>query len=446
LHRRRLDREWGAALVLGTAHGAQHFLSSLLPPLIPILTLGLGYPLWQLGLLVSVYSLVSGLGQAPLGVLSDRYDRRYLLPPGLAMMGLGYVLFGLSPNLGPTLPALTVLGATFTGPFLVMTAGMVVAGAGSSAVHPTGYPMVSSNVREGRKGRALGIWGSASKLGDTLAPVSVAVLVLVLSWNRVLLVLGLVGVGYAAALAAVLSRGVIETRPARARAAVEAGEPDAGDAARAALADRRSFVYPMLVVLLFFVTRGVATKGVRTYVPTFVTDVYGYSLTVFGTTIGPTSLANAYFSALLLTAAVVQLAAGELTDCYDHRKVIVGLFSLATVGLVVLSFVRLSPLGLLVTLLVVGGSIWGANPARDTLVSDISPDEWEGRTFGYLWTFTQALSAFSPVVIGYVADVASIRESFAYLALATLVASAAAALLLSPRVYLAPEPTSATSD
>lgn len=430
-----VDREWGAALVLGTAHGAQHFLSSLLPPLIPLLTVALQYPLWQLGLLVSLYSLVGGLGQAPMGELSDRYDRRLLLPPGLALMGLGYVVFGFAPVLGAPLPNLVLAGVGFPGPFIVMAAGMMVAGAGSSVVHPTGYPLVSANVRPGRKGRALGIWGSASKFGDTLAPVSVAVLILVLTWDQVLLVLGGVGVVYAGLLAGVLGRSTIETRPPTTESPdPEAASEDAGGA-RSVLADRRTFVYPMLVVLGFFVARGIATKGVRTFVPAFITDVYGYSLTLFGTTIGPASLANVYFSALLFTAAIVQLIAGGLTDRYDHRKVIVAMFALATLGLVALSYVQLSPVALLVALLVVGGSLWGANPARDTLVSDISPAEWEGRTFGYLWTFTQALSAASPVVIGYVADVAGIQDSFKYLALATLLAGAASALLLSPRVY-----------
>lgn len=438
MRRLDLDREWVAALVLGTAHGAQHFLSSLLPPLIPLLTVALEYPLWQLGLLVSLYSLVSGLGQAPMGELSDRFDRRFLLPPGLAIMGLGYVVFGLAPSFGAPLPGLVLGGVTLAGPYLVMAAGMVVTGAGSSVVHPTGYPLVSANVRDSRKGRALGIWGSASKFGDTLSPAAVAALILVLTWDQVLLVLGTVGIVYAVGLAVVLRGTRLETRPPRSTDDA-AGSDDDTDDARSVLDDRRAFVYPMIAVLLFFITRGVATKGVRTFVPQFVTDVYGYSLTLFGTTIGPASLANVYFSALLFTAAIVQLVAGGLTDRYDHRKVIVGMFGLATLGLVALSYVQLSPLSLLVVLLVVGGSIWGANPARDTLVSDISPAEWEGRTFGYLWTSTQVLSAASPVAIGYIADIASIQDSFKWLALATLLAGGAAALLLSPRVYAGPD-------
>ena len=458
---RGVDREWVTAGILSTAHSAQHFFSSLLPPLIPILSVALTLPLWQLGLLVSLYSFVSGFGQAPLGELSDRYDRRFLLAPGLGLMALGYVVFGTAPVFGDLLPSLSVAEVTLRGPFLVMAAGMVVTGAGSSVVHPTGYPLISANVSEDRKGRALGIWGSASKFGDTLAPIAVAVLLLVMAWHQITLLLGIAGIGYAVLLALVLGRDEIDTRPPTAGAAdTDNSDEDASDTDEDAsggdadssdgtvsdiLADRRAFVYPMIAVLLFFVTRGVATKGVRTFVPTFVTDVYGYSLSLFGFTVGPESLANVYFSALLLTAAIVQLIAGELTDRYDHRKVIVGMFGLATLGLVVLSYLQLSPLALLLALLIVGGSIWGANPARDTLVSDISPAEWEGRTFGYLWTFTQAFSAASPAIIGYIADVTSIQNSFKYLALATLLAGASAALLLSSRVYATPEASATES-
>jgi hypothetical protein len=119
------------------------------------------------------------------------------------------------------------------------------------------------------------------------------------------------------------------------------------------------FIYLMIAVLLLFVTHGVATKGVRTFVPTFVTDVYGYSLSLFGFTLGPESLANVYFSALLPTAAIVQLIAGGFTDRYDHRKVIVGMFATATLGLLALSYVQLTPVTLLLALLLVGGSILG---------------------------------------------------------------------------------------
>jgi MFS family permease len=90
----------------------------------------------------------------------------------------------------------------------------------------------------------------------------------------------------------------------------------------------------------------------------------------------------------------------------------------------------------LVVLLVVGGGLWGLNPARDALISEISPPEREGRTFGYLWTVTQIIGAMSPLFIGLIADISGIQSSFRWLAVSTLLSALAVGLLFSKRVYL----------
>lgn len=437
----RHRREWAIALVLSVSHGAQHFFSRLVPPLIPILVVALALPLWKLGLLVSVYSLGSGLGQTPFGILSDRYDRRFILPPGLAILGFGYVIFGLAPTLGAPLADLSVAGYAFSGTFLVMVIAMGISGVGDSVTHPTGYPLISENVGAARKGRALGLWGSAAKLGDAAAPALVGVLILVLAWHEILFGLGLLGVAYAVVLFVVLRTGLVETRPPEHASRTALTEDERVDVWSA---DRRVFIYPILAILLFFIARMVATKGVNTFVPAFIVDVYGYTLTAFGYTLAPESFANFYFSALLLTAAVVQLGTGALTDRSDHRKVLVGFLLVTTVALGLLSFVTLSPLPLLIVLLVVGAGLWGLNPARDALISEITPPEREGRTFGYLWTIAQVIGALSPVFIGYIAGITGIQDSFKWLAAATLAAAIAIGLLFSKQVYVDADALDAT--
>jgi len=427
-------REWAFAVLMSTSHGAQHFYARLLPPLIPILAVKLSLPLWKLGLLISVYSFTSGIAQTPMGILSDRYDRRYILPPGLGVMAFGYVIFGTAPSFGSLLPDLRVLGYAFDGSFLVMCAGMAVTGIGASVTHPTGYPLITENVDEDRKGRMLGLWGSAAKVGDAAAPALVGALILVLVWNEIVFLFGVLGIVYAVALFAFLGADEYETLPPEHDSKVD--EDDEDEESTVWEADRRLFVYPMLAVILFFTTRTVATNGVNAFVPVFITDTYGYSLDYFGLNMSPESFANFYFSALLLTAAAVQLVTGGLTDTYDHRKVLIAFLGLSTVSLTALSFVTLSPLPLFLVLLAVGAGLWGLNPARDALISEISPPEREGRTFGYLWTLTQVIGSFSPVVIGYIGDVAGVQSSFRYLALATLLSGIAVVLLFSERVYL----------
>lgn len=426
-------REWAFAALMSTSHGAQHFYARLLPPLIPILAVKLSLPLWKLGLLISVYSFTSGMAQTPMGILSDKYDRRYILPPGLAVMAFGYVIFGAAPSIGAVLPDLGALGYEFTGPFLVMCVGMAVTGTGASVTHPTGYPLITENIDDDRKGKMLGLWGSAAKVGDAAAPAFVGVLILVLVWNEILFLFGVLGIVYAVVLFAFLGGDEYETLPPEHESKVD---EDDEEEATVWEADKRLFVYPMLAVILFFTTRTIATNGVNAFVPVFITDTYGYSFDYLGLNMSPESFANFYFSALLLTAAAVQLITGGLTDTYDHRKVLVAFLGLSTVALGLLSFFTLSPLPLFLVLLMVGAGLWGLNPARDALISEISPPEREGRTFGYLWTLTQVIGSFSPVVIGYIGDIAGVQNSFKYLALATMFSAVAVVLLFSERVYL----------
>ena len=71
-----------------------------------------------------------------------------------------------------------------------------------------------------------------------------------------------------------------------------------------------------------------------------------------------------------------------------------------------------------------------------SLVSDISPPDREGRTFGYLWTGALIVSSASPVLVGYIGDTVGLRTAFAVLAVATIVSIAPIALLFSDRIWV----------
>jgi MFS family permease len=415
--------------LLGSVHFAQHVFR-VLPPLLPVLALALGYPLWQLGALVSLYFAGSGFGQAPMGVLADRYDRRLTVPPSVATMGLGYLLIGVAPYaVDPAAVAVVVGGAPLTAGFLAMGVGSLVAGLGASAVHPCGYPLVVANAAPGREGQALGAWGSAAKLGDAAAPLAIAGFVLVLAWHEVFLLFGVVGLAYGAALVPALSSGLVETRPGDQRS-----EGD-GKPSEAAAADRRTYVYPVVALLVFFIARAFSEKGLKAFLPTFVATAYGYTLAVGGVTLPAESLADVYFTAVFLVAAATTLVTGWLVDRFDARAVLVGVFGAATVTLVVLATGDLSPVSLLIVLAVLGATNWGWVPARDAIMSDIAPPAREGRTFGYLHTVSHLFSAVAPVAIGVLAGSMGLRGSFLVLAAVMVVAVAAITALFSDRVY-----------
>lgn len=428
-----MDRqEWAFAGVIGAVHAVQHVYLRLIPPLIPLLAADLGFALWKLGLLVGARSAADGLGQTPMGMLSDRHDRRLLLSGGTAVMGGGFVLFALAPALGAVVPGISAAGYSLTGTFVVMFVAAVIAGVGSSVVHPTGYPLITANVSRDYKGRVLGVWGSSARLGDATIPLLVGVLIIVTVWEYIVLATGLLGIAYAALLFVVLGRDQFDTAPP----APTDGDDADGDDESVWDIDRRVYVYPMLAVFLFFGFRSIVTGGVTTFVPAFITEAYAYTIALGERVITSESVANFYYTVLLLAAGVTQLGAGELVDRYDHRLVLLGFLSLATVALGVLSFATVSPAVLFAVLLLLGAGLWGLNPARDALISEITPEDREGRTFGYLWTGTLLLGAVAPVVVGYVGDVASLREGFQLLAVVTLLSIAPIAALYSDRVYV----------
>ena len=425
-----MDRsDWFLGVLMGGVHATFHVYMRLIPPLIPVFALEFSLPLWRLGLFVSLYFAGSTIGLLPMGHLSDAYDRRLLLSAALAVVGVGYVLFSAAPVVGAGLPTLTLAGRSFEGPFLLMGLSMVVAGLGTSAHIPVGVPIVTRNASEDATGSVLGIWGGASKLGDAAAPAVVGVLIVAFAWNDILHWFGLLGLGLAVGLYVALGHDAFDTSPA-------GEDADAADARSVWRDDRRRYVDPMLGLAAYFAFYNVGVQGVVTFTPTFVTDVYGYTLTLGDVHFAPESFADFALSFLLVAAALARFVGGALVDRYEGRSVLVGSLLLAAVALLAFATLALPPLPMLVVLAVFGMALWGNSPARDALISNLTPAEREGRTFSYLWTVSRAFGALSPVLVGLLADTTGVRTGFGLLSVSTLFAAAAVALLFSDRFYL----------
>ena len=424
-------RELRFAFLISSSHFTQHVFYRILPPLIPVLAVVLEYPLWQLGLLITLYSLGMGLVQAPLGILSDRIDRQYLLPTGLAIAGEAYVLFAFAPSLGTLVPIVTLFNHSFEGGFLVMSLAMIVVGIGLAVVHPVGYPMITDNVDTDNKGTVLGVFGASSKFGDAATPAFIAGLLLILAWEQIIFLFGIGGIIYGIGLYAVLRTDEFETMPSGQR-----NETSDGSSDRLRDRDRRSFFYPLTIIYLFFVSSGLTSHGISAFLPAFLVAVYAYSFELMGVHVGAESVANVYFALVLVAGGVLQLYLGGLLDRYDSRLILIGCMAVATIGLVILAVVDLAPLALAGTIIILGTGLYGVNPARDALISDLSPPEYEGRMFGYLFTATSLVGAAFPTIIGYLLEVVGMRQGFLVLAAGTILAGCCIGMLYSDRMYV----------
>ena len=161
--------------LIGTAHFFSHFYILVLPPLFPLLRdeFGVGYT--ALGLALAVLNGVTGLTQAPVGFLVDRFGARTILIAGLALFSLAIGLIGLFPS------------------YPMLIALMVVAGLGNSVFHPADYAILSSAVEQRRMGRAFSIHTFGGHAGFALAPPVIVFLTALFDWRIALALAGAAG-------------------------------------------------------------------------------------------------------------------------------------------------------------------------------------------------------------------------------------------------------------
>ncbi len=360
-----------AIALVSAAHFVNHFQSLVLPPLFPLLAATLGIGFIELGLALTVASVVAVAAQLPVGYLVDRVGSRRMLVLGLILAGSAYLGFGLAPSYSSLLLA------------------MVFVGLANSVFHPADYALLSRKIAPDRIGRAFSIHTFSGFLGNAVAPVTMIALAASLGLNVALMAAGIIALIVAVPL--MIARGVDnEIMPHSAHPGRPAG---AGAGSGVGLT---SILTPTIIGLTgFFALMSLSGSGISNFSVVALTSAFGTSL----------SVANLALTAYLSAQALGVLAGGFIADLTRRHAEVAALgygvnacivLAIGTVGLdPVLLVVAMSGAGLL------SGMIM---PSRDMLVRAAAPPGAMGRTFGIVTSGFGIGGMVGPLMFGFAMD------------------------------------------
>ena len=358
----KADASLRTLVAISVAHWVSHFHLFVLPMLFPFLKEQLGVGYIELGFALTVFGVVSGLTQAPIGYLADHIGARKVLLIGLTIGGLALVMLGLHLSYASLILCAALLGLA------------------NSVYHPCDYAILSTHMDEARMGRAFSVHTFAGFLGGAVAPAIMAALVATVGGLGALIVAGAVGPVVALLLVAVRI-------------------PDASSADRktdGAPAPQQSIVTPAIIVLtIFFMLLGLSNAGISNF--GVVALMSGYGVTF--------STANIALTAFLGASAVGVLAGGYLADrTRRHGNVAAACFAINAVIISVIATINL-PSAVLTAAMGLAGFLGGViAPSRDMLVRNAAPAGAAGRAFGIVSTGFNFSGILSPLLFGWIMD------------------------------------------
>ncbi len=359
--------------LVGFAHGTSHFFHLMLPPLFPWLMseFGLGYA--QVGVVMTVFFVVSSVGQALAGIWVDKFGAHRVLCAGVATLALSGVLVSVAPSFA----------------WLMLAAG--VAGLGNSIFHPADFALLAKRVSTQRMGHAFSTHGISGNIGWAIAPVFMTAIASTAGWRAAGLGAALFG---AVALALLVwKRDLLQYELQH--------QHKAEGTAVAAPASTWSFLAAPMVwyafAFFFFATFGFG--ALQNFAPPLLRKLFGLSLA------SSTSALSVY----LLGGSGGLVLGGFLAKPGNrHERYVLGAFSSGVVVALLLAFLPMPVWLVLPLMALMGFGVGIAGPSRDLLVRGATKARLGegafGRVYGMVYSGLDVGLAISPIAFGLLMD------------------------------------------
>ena len=376
-----LRRDARTIALVGLVHGTSHFFHLLLPPLFPHFMREFDLSYSQLGLLVTLFFVISGVGQAMSGFLVDRIGARPALIGALTCF---------------VASALLAAGAQGYGGLLLASA---MAGLGNAPFHPVDFTILNRRVSTPRLGHAYSVHGISGNLGWALSPVfSIELFALTgsLRWTYA----AVAGVALLVLLVVVWRRDDLDDRAAL-RRSVGPASPTRTPAAPAAEAVVPASTFGFLRLpsvwlcfsFLFFTTSALAA------IQSFASPALQLLHDV------PMRWAAWVVSAYMVCGALGMVAGGFLLARSERLEALIARALLLAGAVLVLASTPWVPGWLALALVALAGIGTGlAGPSRDMLIRRAAPPGASGRVYGLVYSGLDLGFAVAAPIFGWLLD------------------------------------------
>jgi len=351
--------------LLGTltfGHTVIHWYQQMFPVFLPMIKADLGLSAVQVGGLMTAKQGASGLLTLPSGFAADAFNKHKatILGSALVMGGLAYVVASVAPTYFWILVFLTMLGAA------------------SALWHPSSVSTLSLQFSD-RRGTAIALHGVGASIGDSVGPLCIGAMLLVVGWKDLAqwhLIPALI-------LAFLMWRTV--------RQHYSAGP---GGLTRRSYFSGIKGIFARPTVFMVMIASsfvGMARLSVTTFLPLYLAEEMNYDSFWLG-----------FHWALLYAMGIFsQPLMGILSDKFSRKTVL--LPSFATMGILYL----LLPMpggGFLLALIIaaMGMFFYGTGNIATAAVLDVASEQVQGTTQSFMTLFQQVVTLPAPIVAGFV--------------------------------------------
>jgi MFS transporter, FSR family, fosmidomycin resistance protein len=321
-------------------------------------------PLWQaeFGLSYAGLAIIRGLYYGTMGALqvpADRLIRKVSARAALALATL--------------VAALGYLVVAMPGGLIVLCAGLILAGIGSSTQHPRASLLVTNAYGNAARG-PLGIYNFAGDLGKAILPAVVALLLPIVAWRSVVALTALLGLAVGFALLMVIPKQNPATTAREERHAERNG-------------DGKGFGLLLAIGALDTAPR----MGYLLFLPFLILNKEGTEASV-----------GLGLALLFIGGALGKAARGWLGQ---HLGVVASVITTEAATALLMMVTLILPLWAALALLPLLGIVLnGTSSVLYGTVPDLAPRGDTGRAFALFYTGVIVMGGFAPVVYGLIAD------------------------------------------